>query len=148
MPRKKKVEEPIIDKDKIQVETLSYTNLFPIIITVIYKESGDFSDIINEASIEYPELSCLRTEDRSNIIAFVYRPTGCGTLFLFMKKDLSMDILAHECIHLTAGVFEMVGADMNEQTEEFFAYINESIFREVLKIIRDRFGFIPEPLYK
>ncbi len=101
--------------------------------------------MVAEAAKKFPQLDTLRCDTISaNVASFVYMPNATGSIFLFCTDDLSLDILVHECTHVVMRIFDAIGSDVTEDTEEFFAYLNEMIFRDTLKLLKSKFSFVPK----
>jgi hypothetical protein len=127
---------------KLQLSTKTYNNIFPFILTIAYQKKGDFRQMVGELLIEYPELMPLYVsfeEDQRAAMAFVYKHEASSQIFLFCTDNLGLDILVHECVHITAAVFHTVGSNINDETEEWFAYLNEFVFREVYAVLTKDF---------
>lgn len=123
----------------ILVESKSYREI-PFNFIIIYKKKGIFSEMCKEAVTQYPELMGLVMdgEDVNNCTAFVYS-VGGANVFMFINDSLTLDVLVHECTHVTAAVFRRINSPINDCTEEFYAYITESIFRDAYSIITQQF---------
>jgi hypothetical protein len=101
--------------------------------------------MLEEATRKYPALRELTCDGiQPNIVSFVYCPEHTNTIFLFATDEVSMDILVHECTHVVMRIFECIGAELKEPSEEFFAYYMEMIFRDVLSIFKKRCSFTPK----
>lgn len=123
----------------------SYSMFLPFGLTLVFQRQGTFNEMIVEAAKKFPQLDLLKCDTiNSNVASFVYMPNATGSIFLFCTDELSIDILVHECIHVTMRIFDAIGAEVTEDTEEFFAYLNEMIFRDTIKLLKTKFDFIPK----
>lgn len=102
--------------------------------------------MIEEAAKKYPQLRMLLQEDwsRDNTVSFVWRHPGSSTIFLFITDEMTIDIVVHESVHVVSRIFEIIGAPITEDTEEFFAYYQETMFRDILKTLKNKFNFTPK----
>lgn len=129
----------------IQTYHKSYNQFLPFSIVLVFEREGKFNEMEQEAAKRYPALASLKcTPIAGNVMSFVYCPPETNTIYMFATGSLKLDILVHECVHIVMRVFEAIGADMCEETEEFFAYIQEMVFRDILTALKTKFDFIPE----
>ena len=130
--------------DSLQTHYKSYNQFLPFGYTVVFKRQGIFNEMVEEAAKRYPSLNNLKCDPiRSNILSFVYSPEGTNNIFLFTTDEVTLGTLVHECVHVVMRIFESVGAEVNEHTEEFFAYLQDMIFRDTMHILKTKFKFSP-----
>jgi hypothetical protein len=58
--------------------------------------------------------------------------------YLWTKKGKGISccgVMIHEVFHVTRDCFNEIGMDINEETNEAFAYYQEYIFKQILKIL-------------
>lgn len=133
-----------MSKTTLQTHTKKYTKYLPFVYTIVFKRQGTFNEMIEEATKKFPLLQALTCEGIGpNIISFVYKPEYNNHIFLFATDELSLDILVHECAHVVMRIFEGIGSEVNESTEEFFAYTQEMIFRDTMEAMNKHFEFVP-----
>lgn len=129
-------------KSRPQVAVKSYSSILPFNLVLVYQKKGVFIDMITSLSEEFPELKVLekdKTALNKQVLSFVFNDESNNNIFLFLTDNFGTDVLVHECVHVTFRLFEIVGSDINEETEEWFAYLNEFMFRESYKIITQEF---------
>lgn len=128
----------ISKKNQMQVYSKSYANIFPYSLTVVHGGKTTNINEIAEALFKqgYLQMSYFLSNPMvGNIDACVYHDPNDTEIFLFVSDNLSIDVLVHECIHITARIFDITGSDITNDTEEFFAYINQFMFKECYEII-------------
>jgi len=122
---------------KLKIISKSYKSIFPYNLVVVYKKQGNFIDMVKEAILTYPELNVMSNDSVlsvSGVISFVFN-SNSGNIFLFLTDDFKMDTLVHECVHVVSRIFERIGSEFTEDTEEFFAYLMDFMFREIYTIV-------------
>lgn len=130
---------------KLQTCYKSYSTFLPFGLTLVFQRQGSFNEMIVEAAKKFPQLDLLKCDTiNSNVASFVYMPNATNSIYLFCTDELSVDILVHECVHVVMRIFDAIGADVTPDTEEFFAYLNEMIFRDTLRLLKAKFAFTPK----
>lgn len=133
-----------MSKTTLQTYTKKYTKYLPFVYNIIFKRQGIFNEMIVEASKKFPHVADLTCNGIGpNIVSFVYKPEHSNHIYLFATDELSLDILVHETAHVVMRIFEGIGSEMNESTEEFFAYLQEMIFRDTMEVLYKQFEFTP-----
>lgn len=147
MARKKIV--PVID-NTLQVVELDMAGAFPFSTMVVYKTNTPIEQIIHEAAMEDENLIPLSNEinsDDNPSLSLVYKQNGTTVAYIFVDDQITIDTLVHECVHIVCRLFEVIGSEINESTEEFFAYLNSHMFRRIYKVITQTFALIPKMIY-
>lgn len=135
-------------KKSLQIDHKSYSEYLPFSLVVIFQREGVFDEMVTEASKQYPSLETLRLESiKEKVISFVYNPEPGNIIFLFANDEMTIDVLVHECVHIVMRIFNTIGADMNQETEEFFAYLQDMTFRDIYKVLTSKFKFTPKVLF-
>lgn len=143
MPRKKVV--PVV-----QIVELDFGGMFPFMLNIVYKKGANIEDIIREASdIDENLISLARSlEDDDRVsLSMVYKHNGTTMVYVFIDDNITIDTIIHESNHIVFRVFEIVGSNINEETEEFFSYIDTDIFKKVYQVITEQFKLNPPVLY-
>jgi hypothetical protein len=123
----------------IQCEVREFTQI-PYNLVVVYKNKGVFSDMLQEMLPKYPELlGVLGDPSINNNLAFAIGCEESPNIFIFFNDDCALDVIVHEVTHTVFSVFRRIGAEISEDSEEFFAYLMEFNFKEVGKIIYETF---------
>lgn len=52
---------------------------------------------------------------------------------LVCRDNISLSDLSHEAFHLTSGAMRFIGCDLNEGSEEAYAYLHGFVFGEIAK---------------
>lgn len=128
-------------KSKLKVVTKHYGHIFPYTLIAIHKKEGDFLDMIKEALPLYPELGMMSHDmslSTSGVISFVFNANSAN-IFLFLTDDFKLDTLVHECVHVVSRIFNRIGSEFTEDTEEFFAYLMDFMFREIYTLVTKQF---------
>lgn len=128
-------------KNQIQTYTKSYANIFPYSLTIVH--GGNIINIneIAESLFKqgYIQMSYFLSNPMvGNIDACVYHDPNDTEIFLFISNNLTIDVLIHECVHITARIFDIIGSEITNDTEEFFAYINQFMFKECYDTITNK----------
>lgn len=65
-----------------------------------------------------------------------------GNILLIFHPDSyhKTEVLVHELIHISMWIFQHIGCDLNEYTEEPFAYLNDYLFTEIRNIINESYS--------
>lgn len=126
-------------KDNLQIYQKNYERMFPFNLVYIYEKKGNFDNMLVKAACTFPELTRIPEESTDSSLAFVYAPESSGNIFFFMTDDFGLDILVHEITHIVFALFDRIQVNINEETEEFFAYISESLFRDSISVITKEF---------
>ncbi|TXH08747.1 MAG: hypothetical protein E6R03_17695 [Hyphomicrobiaceae bacterium] len=128
----------------LQTYYKNYNQFLPFGLILIFERQGSFNDMVLEAAKRYPQLAALKCDTvRPNVMSFVYSPLDTNAIYLFATDELRLDVLVHECFHITMRIFDAIGSEVNEHTEENFAYLNEMIFRDVYNALEKKFKFTP-----
>jgi hypothetical protein len=126
-------------KSKMLVEKREYTQV-PYNLVVVYQKNGVFSDMIQELIPVYPELFLFMSERAvSNSLAFTLSSEESPNVFVFITDDCALDVIVHETVHTIFSIFRRIGAEISDESEEFFAYLMEFNFREIGNIIYEKF---------
>lgn len=126
--------------NKPKVYTKSYFKILPFDLKVVDCKDNSIESCIQyliRKGESYSDLTGMKDYEDRECIACVYNTKSSTNIYLFVADDLPLDVLVHECIHITFAVFDIVGSNINEETEELFAYINQFIFNEVKDLIVD-----------
>jgi hypothetical protein len=113
-------------------------DFLPFKLITLYSEGESIPQIVETFHTTYPELTLLLAADdvgSKTTSAMVYKANDSTSVCLFIKKGISISILIHECVHIVSRIFDIIGSEVNEETEEFFAYLQEYIFKEVYTLI-------------
>jgi hypothetical protein len=125
----------------ISVFSRCYGDIFPYNMVLVYKKDGDFRDMVDEAKKGFPDLKRLDSEPFGDgVSAFVFSDdtSPSGNIYLFFTDSLTIDVLVHECVHVTSRVFDKLDSELNPSTEEIFAYTMEFMFRDIYYMITDK----------
>lgn len=122
--------------------------IFPFTTTVVYKKGATISEIIQEAAQGDPNLVPLAVNEGPNpSLSLVFKYEGTTVAYMIVDDHMTIDTLVHEAIHVTCRLFEIINSEVNDDTEEFFAYLNTYIFREVYKVLTTKFKLKPQMIY-
>lgn len=114
-----------------------HSEIFPYTLYVVYGKNMSINNIIlneiNKGNIGLINMEGI--DDAANSDACVYNDNMSTDIYLFISNNLTLDILVHECIHITSRIFEIMGSEINSHTEELFAYINQNIFKQCYNLI-------------
>lgn len=133
----------------IKTHYKSYSSYLPFALAIIYEENGDFNKMVLEACNKYKSLEQIKCDNiPTNVMAFVYKSDDENIIYLFATNTLTTEVLVHECAHIALRVFQSIGAEINEETDEFHAYILEMLFRDIYNILVKKFNFTPEMFVK
>ena len=138
MPRKKAV---------LQRETIEMGGMFPFTTVVVYKKGATIDEIIREAAEEDENLKPLTYYQDDPSLSLVFKHEGTTVAYMVIDDNISIDTLVHESDHVVFSLFEIIGSNINADTEEFFAYLDTHIFREVYKVITNKFKLKPPMIY-
>lgn len=95
-------------------------------ITVVVVD--DFEKVVKEYKLEY-------FDAENSFDAFVYYDSEDNSLpiYMFLRTETPMDIIVHECIHVTNRLLSHHGIVYTENEDEILAYYTQYIFRTVIK---------------
>lgn len=120
----------------------SYHAIFPFNLILAYKKGGVFKEMVGELSTKYSDLSRL-LDIEDNVLSFVFNDKGSSNIYLFLTDAFSVDVLIHESVHVVSRIFDIMGVDTCEETEEFFAYLMEFMFREIMHLLKTELKIKP-----
>ena len=72
-----------------------------------------------------------------NVAYTLTNNSGVSILIVNSKTDLAQ--IHHECVHVTMEMFEYVGAEHTEETDELFAYYSQHVFEFVVRTLMTKF---------
>lgn len=121
--------------------------MFPFTTIVLYKKGASIDDIIAEAAEGDPNLKPLTFYQDDPSLSLVFKHEGTTVAYMVVDDNISVDTLVHESDHVVFSLFEIIGSNINADTEEFFAYLDTHIFREVYKVITGKFKLKPPMIY-
>jgi hypothetical protein len=125
----------------LKIVERNYDGPIPFDLITIYQKDGDFKQMAEEALGPYPELLHLVAQPlERKPLCFVYNNLESDNIFLFITDEFTGDILVHESVHITFRIFDIIGAEPSIETEEFFAYITEFVYRELIGVCTEEFG--------
>lgn len=125
-------------KSKLRCHEADYTSIFPFRLVVYYRPNSTSDQILLKAQESNPALQAIPLDSFPSA-AFVSQIDT--TIYLFITDQLTLDILVHECIHITKALFFIMNSEFNTHTEELFAYINQFMFRQLLNILKEHLKF-------
>lgn len=121
-------------ENKLKRFKKSYSYILPFNLDIISTNKNSMDQTFESLNKEYI-LDHYELTNTDNYSACVLSSDKDLTILLIFNEDITVDILVHECIHIVYNIFEYIGSDINRETEEFFAYLNQFIFNEVYNII-------------
>lgn len=74
-------------------------------------------------------------KDCGTVAASVWHKDG-AVYMTYRPEDLTLGILAHECLHIAHHIFEMKGVVADVMHDEHTAYLMEYIFADLVKVLR------------
>lgn len=136
-------------KTNLQMESIEMGGIFPFTAIVVYKKGASIDEIIREAATVEDNLKPLaQDEGPMPSLSLVFKHEGTTVAYIIVDDDISIDTIVHEAIHITCRLFEIVNSEVNDDTEEFFAYLNTHVFREVYKVLTTKFRLKPKMIYE
>ena len=128
-------------------EAIEMGGMFPFTTIVLYKKGATIDEIIREAAEEDENLKPLTFYQDDPSLSLVFKHEGTTVAYMVVDDNISVDTLVHESDHVVFSLFEIIGSNINADTEEFFAYLDTHIFREVYKVITNKFKLKPPMIY-
>lgn len=140
----------VVPIDSVQIESIDFGGMFPFTLKVIYKKGTTIEKIIYEAAGIETNLvglaNAIAEEDDRTPLSMVYKLRGETNAYMFIADDITIDTIVHESVHVVCRLFEIIGSNINEETEEFFAYIQTDVFKRVYKMTIEKFNLNPPVL--
>lgn len=121
----------------LQSKQIETDGSLPYKLTVHYSKGCDIQGLLEQIVDSDKNFKELLNSDYSGCLSMV--TSIDSNIYLLVKDNITMDTLLHECIHVTFRIFEKIGSSANLETEEFFAYITDFIFKSVYKILKEDF---------
>ena len=115
-------------------ELVSFTHKYSIVpakVTILYKKKASMNELYKASIVDYPILLQMEAPDNTEM-AFVFKNELDNNIFLFIDDDLTLSTIAHECVHIVSEIFKYIRSPMNESTEEFFAYLLDYTFEQIV----------------
>jgi len=135
--------------DSLRVEAIDFGGMFPFILNIVYKKGTTIEKIVYEAALKDENLVPLANSmEGATPLSMVYNLDGTTVVYMFMDDSISLDTIVHESAHVVCRLFEIIGSNINEETEEFFAYIQTDVFKRVYKTVTQKFQLDPPVLYE
>ncbi len=131
----------------LQTEKVEFDGMFPFTLAIVYKKGASIVDIIDEAADTDENLIPLANNNEDGSLSLVYKMDGTTVAYIIVDDNITIDTIVHESIHITCRLFEIIGSAINEDTEEFFAYLTSHMFRKVYKVVTTIFNLAPKMIY-
>ncbi len=136
-------------KSTLQMEAIEMGGIFPFTTIVVYKRGASINDTINEAAKVEDNLKPLIEDQGPNpSLSLVFKHEGTTVAYIIVDDQISVDTIVHEAVHITCRLFEIINSIVGDETEEFFAYLNTHVFREVYKVVTQKFRLKPKMIYE
>lgn len=137
-------------KSPLHMEPIEMGGMFPFTTIVVYRKGASIEKVIEEAAQQDDNLKPLAEDMQSGAtsLSLVFKHDGTTVAYMIVDDNISIDTIVHEAIHIVCRLFEIIGSYINEETEEFFAYLNAHIFREVYKVVTRKFKLKPKMIHE
>lgn len=131
---------------RVFVKTVTqYLEALKYHLVIYYHKDLSIKDIYNrmierEEGLEKYEPA---TEDTDDSLVIVDTK---GTAYLVINSQTSSGVILHEVIHIMTAIFEFIGSQHTEETDELYAYNAQYIYEFIVKTMINKWKVSPQNL--